>query len=369
MEKQKIAVIGANAAITPLIEKAKECGYETHVFAWKCGALGETAADFFYGISVSEREKILEKCREIGVCAVCTITSDFAAPVADFVARNMGLACNPQEAEVLARDKYRMRTAFKKAGLYTPHFVKTDKNADLTGFTFPVIVKPTDAWSSKGITRVDCEKDIESAIAYAAQYSTDNCAIIEEFMEGPEYSAECICYNGESCVLAFTQKETTGYPHYVETGHKQPADISESVRERAKAVIAKALSALQIRNGAAHAEFKVLPSGEIGIIEIGARMGGDYIGTYLTKLSTGTDYVKMVIDVALGKKPDFSVVQTPVPAKVKFILSQSDLDEFYRFSNERASDIVAYGDIDKDFAKGVENSGDRHGYYIFKCSV
>ena len=74
MEKN-LAIIGASYLQLPLIEKAKEMGYTTHVFAWKANDVGEEAADKFYPISIIEKEEILEVCKKIGICGICSIAS------------------------------------------------------------------------------------------------------------------------------------------------------------------------------------------------------------------------------------------------------------------------------------------------------
>lgn len=371
MEKKKLAIIGANAAITMLIEKAKSLGYETHVFAWKCGDPGESVADYFYPISIERKQEILEKCKEIGVVGVCSITSDFAAPIVSYVARELGLPCNPDITGEVARNKYKMRCAFKDAGLYTPPFIQLAEgysDADIADLVFPVIVKPTDRWSSKGVTRVNCREELKSAVSFAIKESFDKHAIVEGFMEGQEYSAECICYKGERKILAFTQKETTGFPHYIESGHFQPAKLTEKEKTKATSVILKALEALHIENSAAHAEFRILSNGEIGIIEIGARMGGDCIGTDLTPISVGVDYIRMVIDVACGNPPDFSIVTKPSKVRIKFIMNQDDLKEYYRIQTEQPNNIVRAAEIDENFNREVVDSSTRHGYYILKIT-
>lgn len=365
-KKAKLAIIGANDPITILINKAKSLGYETHVFAWQCGDPGEYAADFFYPISVSEKEAILEKCREIGICGVCSITSDFAAPTVAYIARHLGLPGNPERTDIVARDKYEMRKAFQEyGGIYCPQFIEVDGNSyfdKLDELRFPVIVKPTDRWSSKGVTRADSLDEAVPAIQRACKESISGKAIIEGFLEGPEYSAECIVYNGNVSILAFTQKITTGYPYYVEKGHKQPSDLSGEQKEKAKTVIERAIKALDIKNSAAHAEFRVLDNGEIGIIEIGARMGGDCIGTDLTPCSTGMDYIKMVIDVACGKAPDLTVISEPKPVRINFIISEDDIDYYNTIDHDR---IIRELFIDSDFDLTVKDSSERHGYYIF----
>ena len=369
MEKKRIAVIGANAAITMLIEKAKELGYETHVFAWACGAPGETAADVFYPVSVADKEKILEICRPLGLSGVVSVTSDFAVATVNYVARHLGLPCNSERTDLVARNKYQMRCAFRDAGLYTPRFMEAGEDfrlEDAEGFGFPLIVKPTDRWSSKGVTRVDTPEKLEAAVRYAVKESFDGKAIIESFMEGPEYSAECVCYHGERHVLAFTQKQTTGNPHYIETGHIQPSNIPPERHEEIKRVILRALEALDIRDSIAHAEFRLLPDGNIGIIEIGARMGGDSIGTDLTCISTGMDYIRMAIDVACGNPPCFDIVTEPSPVSIRFIITPDDLAEYEKLRRERPEAIVRADEFNTDFSQEVVDSSTRHGYYIIK---
>lgn len=365
---RRLAIIGANSAITFLINKAKSLGFETHVFAWQCGDPGESAADFFYPISIDRKEDIANRCKEIGVVGVCSITSDFAAPTVSYVAHKLGLPCNPPITSEVARNKYKMRCAFKEAGLFTPPFIQLGLHYtenEIASIKYPVIVKPIDRWSSKGVTRVNCREEIDNAIRYAINESLDKHAIVEGFMEGPEYSAECICYNGNRRILAFTQKETTGYPHYIESGHVQPAALSPEEQEKASSVILRALEALHIENSAAHAEFRILSNGEIGIIEIGARMGGDCIGTDLTPNSTGMDYVRMVIDVACGRTPTFSVGAKSKRVAIKFILSKKDYDRFVLIRETHPSSIIRYEISDLDFDKEVVDSSTRHGYFIY----
>lgn len=368
MNSKRIAIIGANESIVPLIKKAKALGFETHVFAWRCGDPGEREADFFYPISVSDKERILEECKKIGVHGVCSITSDFAAPVVAFLSRKLGLPGNPEITDLVARNKYEMRRAFQSTGLlYSPRFVEISDlnhlNDLVDGFKFPLIVKPVDRWSSKGISRVDSFNDLESAVKIAINESLSKTAIVEEFVDGPEYSAECIVYNGEASILTFTKKTTTGYPHYIETGHMQPSDIPINSQQLIICKIKAALKALGIYNSAAHAEFRIMENGDICFMEIGARMGGDYIGTDLTPISTGMDYLKMVIDVACGNKPCFDKLATPKKVCVRFILEKKDLDFCNSISDER---IIRKNVFDVDFDRPVTDSSSRHGYFIYE---
>lgn len=365
---KKIAIIGASELQNPLILKVKEMGYETHVFAWECGDIGEKTADYFYPISITEKEEILEKCKEINVDAVCTIASDLGNVIASFVARQMRLPANSEYCIKVSSNKYEMRKAFEENNIAVPHFFElsnTDSLDLLEGIKYPVIVKPTDRSGSRGITKLGSPRGLGEAIKKAIYLSFEKKAIIEEYIEGNEYSMECISFEGEHKILAVTKKYTTGAPHFIETGHMEPSDLSEQTIEKAKKEIFKALDALDIQMGASHSEFKVDNEGNVKIIEIGARMGGDCIGSDLVRLSTGYDFTKMVIQTALGEKPDFKKGKEPSNAAVKYIFSKDDYEKYCKLKREKP-EIINFSSEIKMESRNVEDSSGRWGFFIIE---
>ena len=281
-----------------MILKAKEEGYETHVFAWKSGDIGEKTADYFYPISIIEKEEILKKCMEIGIDGITTIASDLAAVTVNYVAEYMKLSGNSMECTKRSTNKYQMRQAFVKDGIPTPHFavIKTNSNVEqVKGFTYPLIVKPTDRSGSRAIKKIETEEELLPAISAAMEVSFEHRAIVEEYIEGEEFSMEGISSHGQHEFLTVTRKSTTGAPHYIETGHIEPAGLASEMVLQIQEMLRKALDALGVTDSATHSEFKITPDKQVRIIEIGARMGGDCIGSHLVELSTGYDYLKMVI--------------------------------------------------------------------------
>lgn len=365
---KKLAIIGANEAINNLILTAKRCGYEAHVFAWQSGAPGEKTADYFYPISVAEKEEILKKCREIKPDGIASITSDFAVNTVNYVARHLGLVGNSTRTDLVARNKYEMRCALREAGLYTPWFFLVSKEKPLSFEnipSYPVIVKPVDMWSSRGVSCVRRQEDLQAAIDNAITISMSKQCIVEQYIEGPEYSCESISYQGNHTTLAFTQKITTGFPHYIETGHNQPSNLSRIQTEQIKEKMCLALDAMDIKNGASHVEFRLKDDGEVAVIEIGARMGGDCIGTDLVRLSTGMDFVRMVVDVACGIAPDFSCVCDPKKACVRFILRQEDYLILQQRKKNQPESLVFVSPIEDIGSREVTDSSTRFGYYIY----
>lgn len=111
---KKLAIIGASYLQEPLIQKAKSMGIETHVFAWAANDVGEKSADYFYPISIIEKEQITQKCREIGIDGICTIASDLAVITVNYVANQLHLNANSMECTRLSTNKHLMREAFEK---------------------------------------------------------------------------------------------------------------------------------------------------------------------------------------------------------------------------------------------------------------
>ncbi len=366
---KKLAIIGANSFQNRLILKAKELGYETHVFAWQCGDIGEKTADFFYPISIVEKDAILEKCKEIKTDGICSIASDLASITVNYVAEKLGLPCNKTMYSSMQTNKYEMRTAFMNSGIPCPKFisVKPDEYRDdlLKGFLFPVIVKPTDRSGSRNIMKLDSFDGIKEAVEAACETSFEHKAIIEEFLFGDEYSMETITYRGAHYYLATTKKFTTGAPHFIETGHIEPSGLSDEINEKAKEMVFKALDCLHVENSAGHSEFKVDKDGNVRIIEIGARMGGDCIGSDLVQLSTGYDFVKMVIDVACGNAPDFAKGKSHKSAQIRFILNKQDYEAYLESKESGKLNIVNETDMELSALDKTTNSADRAGYYIF----
>ena len=363
---KKLVIIGANDFQKQLILKAKSLGCETHVFAWEEGAVGKEFADYFYPISITEKEKILEKCREIRPCGICSIASDLAVVTINYVAEALGLPCNSAAYTDIQTNKYAMRKALSKANVPCPEFILTDENVspnELKNLTFPVIVKPTDRSGSRCITKLESADGIEDAVKAACGVSFEKRAIIEEYLRGDEYSMETISQNGRHFYLATTKKFTTGAPHFIETGHIQPSGLDEETLKKAKAVIFSALDALHIENSAAHSEFRIDENGNINIIEIGARMGGDCIGSDLVPLSTGFDFMKAVIDVATGKEIIVGKLGS-YEAEIRFLFTENDIEKMNEFVKNNPESIVRISDIEYENLGKTEDSSTRLGYYI-----
>ncbi|MBO4799224.1 MAG: ATP-grasp domain-containing protein, partial [Lachnospiraceae bacterium] len=185
---KKLGIVGASYLQEPLIQRAKKKGIETHVFAWAAGDVGEKSADYFYPISTTEKEEILEKCREVGIDGICTISSDLAVIAVNYVAAHMGLVGNSPECTDRSTNKHLMRECFREHGLPSPKSILVESVSDLKGadLKYPVIVKPLDRSGSRGITKVEDFSRLEEAIDKAKDQGFEKKALVEEFISGKE---------------------------------------------------------------------------------------------------------------------------------------------------------------------------------------
>ena len=366
---KKIAIIGAGIFQEPAIIKAKEMGLETHVFAWAVGDPGEEAADFFYPISIREKEAILEKCKEIEIDGIISIASDLAMDTVNYVANKMGLTGNSLEATRISTNKHAMREAFERNGDPSPKsiVVEAESNTDDLDIEYPVIVKPTDRSGSRGIKIVESKEGLSEAIGFALNESFEKKAVVEEFAVGDEYSVEYISYKGEHYLLAVTEKTTSGPPWFIEMSHIQPAPISAERKALIKKVSDHALDTLQLYDGAAHVELKVDQNENAKIIEIGGRMGGGFLGSDLVPLSTGYDYVGNVIKIAMGESIEPPIVRKNNTVGIKFITRKKDIEAYRKLKDEKPECIIREQvEEDLSYKDEPDNISDRVGYYIYK---
>lgn len=363
----KLVILGTNEYQNPLIIRAKELGYETHVFGWKTGAIGETTADVYHNVNIMDYETLWEEVQKVQPCGVASIASELAMHPMNYLLRKMGIPCNSLETETIATNKYLMRCAMRDGGVDGPRFTLVEEGFNpevLADFEYPLIIKPVDLSSSRGVMKINTPEELDEAIAYAMSWSKAKQAILEEFIEGPEYSGESIAYNGKYKLLVVTEKSTTGAPHFVETGHKQPANLSPDMLKKVEKTLYKAFASMGIKYGAVHPEFRITKEGRICFMEIGARMGGDCIGSDLVPISSGYDYMGMVIACGCGKEPSFEKIRETKEARIKYIITKEDLAEFERIKKEEPEVITRCSEIKELTENPILKSADRAGYYI-----
>ena len=395
-EKQKkMMILGASALQVPAIEKAKALGYRVILVDYDENAVGFALADEKLVVSTLDQEEVYRQALRLQPDVVLTSTSDGPVRTAAYVNEKLGKRPDlSYENALCATIKDKMRDRLKKCGVPIPKYYvagdyETFSNAvdSLNGYC---IVKPADNAGSRGVVLFECEllkADQEAQVrrlaAYADQLlelkkktyeygksnSRNGTVLVEEVMQGPEVSVEAMVVEGQSHILSITDKYITPPPYFVELAHCEPSRLDEETQEQIRKVAAQAIKAIGIENAPAHVEIKVTEEGP-KIVELAARLGGDFITSKLVPLSTGIDMVGASVLLATGEKPDL-IPGWQRGAAIHFIhaaeesegvLAEISVPEML-YQEEGMEEIVIYK-RPGDAVCGTRSSNDRLGHVI-----
>ena len=226
------------------------------------------------------------------------------------LARALGLAANSVEVMRACRNKATARTLFARHGVPSAASMKarTLQEAELATRTlgFPAVIKPAAAAGSIGVIRIDRLEELppafEFASAGASRSREDSGVLVEEYLDGPEVSVECVTHRGTTTAVAVTRKRLGPAPYFDETGHT--VDAADPLLATVAPTAAAAIKALGITDGVQHVEMRMV-GGRPRLIEVNARLGGDMIG-HLVHLATGVDLARAAADIACGHTPDLT---------------------------------------------------------------
>ena len=370
---KKIMILGASILQVPLIKKAKELGYYVIVLDMNSNAIGVKYADEFFEVSTIDIDKVLEVAKQIKPNGIVTAATDMPMRCIGKVNDELGLNGISYDVAINSTDKFEMISKFKMHNVPSPWFYCVDSIEELnyvaSQIKYPVIMKPVDSSGSRGVVLVRTYDEMSSNFFYSKQHSKNGKVLIEEYMIGKEISVEVLVENKKIFIVTMTEKITSGSPHFVEIGHIQPARFNKKIKNNIVCVVENAIKALGIDNGAAHVELMITEDGA-KIIEVGARLGGDFITSDLVPLSTGVDMLQNVIRIACGEKINVKKKINKV-AIIKFlylnngtISSISGVEEAKEIKNVK--EVCVLKNVG-DEIQGLKSSTDRIGYIIVQA--
>lgn len=306
---KKILIIGAGFLQSFVIKKAKSMGYETLTVDANPCAIGFQFADKHEVIDVVDERACLAYARKENIDGVLTAATDYGVLTAAYIAKEMCLGGLDYEVAKLIKNKYKVRKRLFEAKVDdTEQAYEVDENTDINilckKLTFPVMVKPCDGSGSRGATRVDEASQFADACKKAIDSSVTRRAEVETFIFGKEYGAETLVADGKINVLGIMRKWMTKPPYYAELGHAIPTDLPYEVEKKAKQCVESAIKALGVNFGSVNMDMLITAECKIHIIDIGARMGGNMIGSCIIPYGTGVDYMANMIRNAVGDEVD-----------------------------------------------------------------
>lgn len=321
----RIIILGAGVMQGPAIRIAGELGLERFVLDGNADAVHRGGGEHFFQIDLKDAQGILAlaarlKGETAGRLGIITAGTDFSAPAA-YVAQKLGLPGHRYEAALNASDKERMRGCFQKAGVPSPAFAVVRPAArdmakaarpapalpktealSLLARRFPLVVKPCDNMGGRGCSRADNADELAAAIADAARFSRTGRAIVEEYMDGPEFSVDALVHDGQIRECGFAARHIFFPPYFVEMGHTMPAALDGKDKRRLMECFEAGVRALGLTEGAAKGDLKLTGTGPM-IGEIAARLSGGYMSGWTFPYSSGFEVTKAAIEIAMGREP------------------------------------------------------------------
>ena len=296
-ESDKILILGAGEGQVPLILRAKEAGWYTVVVSPRGHFPGFELADRCCYLDISDVESILGLAREMQVKAIATDQTDISMPTVVTVAKEMGLPCIDCENIYHFQFKSLMREICHRRGIATIVFCVTDKLEEAQAFFMSIpngkaIVKPVDSQGSRGIHKLCSPDGIPDAFASALKYSRSGRVIIEQFIDGHEIEVDTVMKDGKTVstligdVYNFGFADTFSAYERIYPARMEP-DLEQKIRDYNETV----LKALGLTTGWTHGEYIVTENGDVYLLEVGLRGGGNYIGSDILRdrMGVGTD--------------------------------------------------------------------------------
>lgn len=298
-------IVGASAGQVPLIKKAGELGYCIAVVDYNSNAVGVSLADKFYNVSTTDEDAVLKAAKDFKPDGITTMQTDMPMRSIARVNEELGLCGIDRTTAINATDKIAMLKCFKRFDLPSPDYfvIKSNLNKGKNKFSYPCILKPADNSASRGVSLVNSDAEFEAKYTYSKKFSHSGDVLVEEYMQGPEVSVEVLVWQENVSIISVTDKITTGAPYFVEMGHKEPSALPQNSVAEIEKLAADAVRAVGVRNGQGHVEIILTKEGP-KLIELGARLGGDFITSDLVPLSTGVDMLKETLHIACGEIPD-----------------------------------------------------------------
>lgn len=371
---KKVMIVGASAWQVPMIRKAKELGYQVGVVDYNPDAVGIPYADAYFNASTIDPEGVCAAAKEFGADGITTVATDMPMRAIAYTCQTLGLVGITPEVAVRATDKGEMIRAFQEHNVPHPWFYVVENGqieSVRSKLTYPCICKPTDNSASRGVVIVENEAQLLEAVRYSSENGRSGTVIVEELLVGSEISVEAFAVKGQVHVLAITDKITTGSPHFVEMGHDQPSQFVGETKEKIEKAAAAAMKAVGIENGPAHVEMMVTARGPV-LIELGARLGGDFITTDLVPLSTGIDMLGATIHLACGEPVDVTV-RNPRASTIRYfetdygvIRGVEGIPEAMALPGVIRADMLKQNGEE---AVPISNSLDRVGYVIAQADT
>lgn len=309
---KNLLIIGAGIEACEGIKVAKGMGLGLIIADGNPAAPGLALADWQIIESTYDGEAILDQVKKLqangihidGAIAMC---ADVPLSVAT-VTNALGLPGLSMDSAFLVSDKLAMKIRLQSEGIPIPRFADVSDKLKLveqaTAIGFPLIIKPVDSRGARGVQLIETPETLDTAWQLAAKESPTSRVMLEEYLEGPQFSTETLVDRGRCHTLGFADRNyewlARTKPFIIENGGDAPTIMSTDINTEVIATVEQAAAALGIHQGIAKGDMVYTAEGA-KVIEIAGRLSGGFFSTTQIPLATGVNFIEKAIKLALGE--------------------------------------------------------------------
>lgn len=312
MKQKKLMLLGGLRYLIPVIEAAHKLGLYVITCDYLPDNIAHKYSDEYRNVSIIDKEAVLKVARELEIDGIMSFAVDPGVVTAAYVAEQMGLPfAGSYEAVRILQNKDLFRNFLREHGFNCPWsygFASVEEAiAASSTFSYPAIVKPTDAAGSKGVSRVDSLGELEKAVNYAFKYSISGRIIIEEFLEkkGCSSDTDSFSVDGKLAFVSFSaQRFDESAPNpYTPSAYSWPSTFSAEEEAELAGEIQRLITLLNLKTSIYNIETRVATNGKAYIMEMSPRGGGNRLAEVL-RMATGVDLITAAVAAAVNEPID-----------------------------------------------------------------
>lgn len=330
-------LLGGLRYLKPVIDAAHQQGYYVITADYLPNNIAHKWSDEYCNVSIIDKEAVLKEAQRLQIDGIMSFACDPGVVAASYVQNKMGLpSFGPFESVEILQNKDKFRAFLTEHGFNVPKakgFSSVEEAlANLDWYEYPVIVKPTDAAGSKGVTRVDKDEDLKPALEYAFDHSISGHIIVEEFIEkaGCSSDTDSMSIDGKLVFTSFCAQrfDLNATNPYTPAAYSWPSTFTQEQEEYLKSEIQRLISLLNLKTVVYNIETRVAPNGKPYIMELTPRGGGNRLCEML-RYATGVDMITGITRAMVGDPILDSIEQKPYNGHWAEIILHADKSGIY----------------------------------------
>lgn len=308
VKQKKLMLLGGIRYLLPVIKAAHEQGYYVITADYIPVNIAHKYSDEYVNVSIIDKEAVLKVAQEKQIDGIMSFGVDPGVVSASYVQNKMGLpSFGPFESVEILQNKDKFRAFLTRNGFNVPQAKGFDSidaaMNEIYWYPWPVIVKPTDAAGSKGVTRVDRPEDLKAALEYAMEHSISGHIIVEEFIEkaGCSSDTDSMSIDGELVFTSFCAQrfDDNATNPYTPAAYSWPSTFTEEQEAYLKSEIQRLLTLLGLKTAVYNIETRIGTNGKPYIMELTPRGGGNRLCEML-RYATGVDMITAITRAIVG---------------------------------------------------------------------